>query len=77
MYILGIQNAADSGVCLMKDGVVLDAVNEERFNRVKLTQGGPNKVSPTYWTTTISRWMTSMSLPMDGMAATQTIPRIS
>ena len=27
----------------MKDGVVLDAVNEERFNRVKLTQGWPEK----------------------------------
>ena len=43
MYILGIQNAADSGVCLMKDGVVRDAVNEERFNRVKLTQGWPKE----------------------------------
>lgn len=43
MYILGLQNASDSGVCLMKDGVVLEAVSEERFNRVKLTQGWPAK----------------------------------
>ena len=27
----------------MKDGVVRDAVNEERFNRVKLTQGWPKE----------------------------------
>ena len=42
MYVLGIHNAADSGVCLIKDGVVLSAVNEERFSRKKLHLGWPD-----------------------------------
>jgi len=43
LYILGIHNAVDSGVCLIEDGVVLSAVNEERFSREKLHQGWPEK----------------------------------
>jgi carbamoyltransferase len=43
MNILGLHNAADSGVCLMKDGVVVDAISEERFNRKKLFQGWPEQ----------------------------------
>ncbi len=42
MYILGIHNAGDSGVCLIKDGELLSAVNEERFSRKKLHLGWPH-----------------------------------
>ena len=41
MYILGLSFLADSGAVLLKDGVLLEAVNEERFNRKKLTQDIP------------------------------------
>ncbi len=43
MYIVGINNAIDSGICLMKDGILLEAINEERLNRVKCYQGLPLK----------------------------------
>jgi len=43
MYILGLHNDEDSGVALLKDGKILEAVNEERFNRVKLYQGLPEQ----------------------------------
>lgn len=43
MYILSLHNAEDAGVALMKDGVILDAVSEERFTRVKLFLGFPEK----------------------------------
>lgn len=44
MYILGI-NAfhADSSACLLKNGVILAAVEEERFNRIKHYSGLPFK----------------------------------
>ena len=44
MYILGI-NAyhGDSSACLVKDGEVLAAVEEERFNRIKHWSGFPEK----------------------------------
>jgi|APSaa5957512535_1039671.scaffolds.fasta_scaffold18324_2 carbamoyltransferase len=41
MYILGVSFLADTGAVLLKDGVLLEAVNEERFNRNKLTQDSP------------------------------------
>jgi carbamoyltransferase len=41
MYILGLHNDEDSGVALLKDGQILDVVNEERLNRTKLFQGFP------------------------------------
>lgn len=41
MLILGIQSDNDSGICLMKDGEILEAVSEERFSRVKLQDGFP------------------------------------
>ena len=43
MYILGIHNASDSGVCLIKDQKVITAVNEERFIRKKMYAGFPFK----------------------------------
>ena len=44
MYILGI-NAfhADSSACLLKNGEILAAAEEERFNRVKHYSGLPLK----------------------------------
>lgn len=41
MYILGLHNAEDSGVALIKDGRIIDAVSEERLNRKKLYKGVP------------------------------------
>lgn len=41
MYILGIHNDEDSGVCLIKNGKLKDVVNEERFTRKKLQGGFP------------------------------------
>jgi hypothetical protein len=38
MYILGLHNDEGSGVALIQGGRILDAVSEERFNRVKLTR---------------------------------------
>ena len=44
MYILGI-NAyhGDSSACLIKDGEILTAVEEERFNRIKHWSGFPEQ----------------------------------
>ena len=41
MIILGISNTKDSGACLIKNGRLIAAVNEERFNREKLTRKFP------------------------------------
>ena len=41
MKILGISNTKDSGACLIVDGKLIAAVNEERFNRKKLTREFP------------------------------------
>ncbi len=43
MYILGLHNAEDSGVCLLKNGKILDVVNEERLTRKKLQGGFPKR----------------------------------
>lgn len=40
-YTLGIHNGLESGVCLMKDGKLLEAVSEERFNFIKVYAGLP------------------------------------
>lgn len=41
MIILGISDNHDSGACLIKDGEIVAAVNEERLNREKLTGAFP------------------------------------
>lgn len=41
MLIMGLHNGEDAGACLVKDGVLVEAVNEERFNRCKLFLGEP------------------------------------
>ncbi|MEK6962902.1 MAG: carbamoyltransferase C-terminal domain-containing protein [Nanoarchaeota archaeon] len=41
MYILGLYDGHDSGACIVKDGVVLRAVNEERLSRKKFHIGFP------------------------------------
>ena len=41
MKILGISNTKDSGACLISDGKLIASVNEERFNRKKLTREFP------------------------------------
>ena len=41
MYIIGLHNDEDSGVSLMKDGVILEAISEERLKRIKLYKGFP------------------------------------
>ena len=41
--VVGITNSKDSGCALLKDGVLIAAANEERFNREKLTQAFPYK----------------------------------
>jgi len=43
MYIVGIHNDEDSGVCLIKDGKILSALSEERLNRIKLYKGLPKQ----------------------------------
>ena len=43
MYIVGLHNDEDSGVCLLKDGKILDIINEERLTRKKLQSGFPEK----------------------------------
>ncbi len=43
MYFLSLHNDEDAGVCLMKDGEILDAVSEERFSRTKLHKGFPER----------------------------------
>ena len=47
MYILGLHNDEDSGVCLLKNGKIIDVVNEERISRKKLQSGFP-KLSINY-----------------------------
>ena len=39
--VLGITNTQDSGACLLKNGKIIAAINEERFNREKLTEKFP------------------------------------
>lgn len=41
MRILSLHNDEDSGVALIENGTILDAVSEERFNRKKLYKGKP------------------------------------
>ena len=41
MIVLGVSNTKDSGACLLVDGVLVSAVNEERLNREKLTRVFP------------------------------------
>ena len=41
MYILGLHNDEDSGVCLLKNGQIIDVINEERLTRKKLQGGFP------------------------------------
>ena len=41
--ILGVSNGWTAGATLMKDGEIVAAANEERFNRVKLYWGFPHK----------------------------------
>ncbi len=41
MRILSLHNDEDSGVALIENGKILDAVSEERFNRKKLYKGKP------------------------------------
>jgi len=43
MYILGLHNDEDSGVCLLKNGKIIDIINEERLTRKKLQGGFPKK----------------------------------
>ena len=43
MYILGLHNDEDSGVCLIKNGKIIDVINEERLTRKKLQSGFPSK----------------------------------
>ena len=43
MYILGLHNDEDSGVCLLKNGKIIDIINEERLTRKKLQSGFPTK----------------------------------
>ena len=41
MNVLGVSNTKDSGACLVRDGVLIAAANEERFTREKLTRAFP------------------------------------
>jgi carbamoyltransferase len=43
MRIIGLHNDEDAGACLLEDGQILDAVNEERLNRTKLYKGRPER----------------------------------
>jgi len=43
MIVLGLSNSKDSGVCLLQDGNLIAAVNEERFTREKLTRAFPER----------------------------------
>ena len=43
MYLLGINDGHDSGICLLADGQILFAANEERFSRQKYHWGFPYK----------------------------------
>jgi len=41
--VLGVWNGNDSGAVLVRDGKVIAAVGEERFNREKLTRSFPEQ----------------------------------
>ncbi|MDP2430948.1 MAG: carbamoyltransferase C-terminal domain-containing protein [Pseudomonadota bacterium] len=41
MIVLGVANSKDSGACLMVDGRLVTAINEERLSRKKLTKEFP------------------------------------
>ncbi len=43
MYLLGIHDGHNASAALMKDGVVTDAIQEERFNKIKNFGGFPEK----------------------------------
>jgi carbamoyltransferase len=43
MKILGIGYAHDSGACVLENGRILSAVNEERFTKIKMKGGPPLK----------------------------------
>ena len=43
MIILGINDTHDSSACLIKDGKLLIAIEEERFRRVKKISSFPEK----------------------------------
>ena len=43
MIYLGLHNSYQSGAAIFKDGVLIGAVTEERFNREKNYQGLPEK----------------------------------
>ena len=40
-YILGIHNGFEASVCLIKNGVILEAISEERLNFIKAYAGKP------------------------------------
>ena len=42
MYILGIHDGHNSSVCLMRDGKLVSALQEERLQRIKNYWGAPN-----------------------------------
>ena len=41
MIILGISYLSDAGACIVKNGKIISAINEERLNRIKLFYGIP------------------------------------
>ena len=43
MIYLGVHNSSQSGAALIKDGKIIGAVTEERFNRIKNYHGWPQK----------------------------------
>lgn len=43
MYLLGIHDGHNASVALMKDGKIIDAVQEERFNKIKNFGGYPKE----------------------------------
>lgn len=43
MIVLGVSYLSDAGACIVKDGVLKSAVNEERLSRIKLFHGIPEK----------------------------------
>ena len=43
MYFLGIHDGHNASVALMKDGEIIDAIQEERFNKIKNFGGFPEK----------------------------------
>ena len=43
MYLLGIHDGHNASVALMKDGKIIDAVQEERFKKIKNFGGYPKE----------------------------------